>query len=93
MIEVKIKETEEDGSDCGFDKLHDAIQEWIDSNGGNVTFMGSFVVLNDETDNKNQDNPIKESLNVALGSKVMIQVGLEVFMEFVEKEKKDFINW
>jgi len=74
-------------------KVISTIQEWVNANEGEVSFVGSFVSFDKKKIEKDEDDVIKDAVCVGYGDKESVKLSLEELMKQLEAEKKEFINW
>lgn len=85
------KEAKQLGKKTSLDDVLSVIQDWVESNDGNVCFIGNFVSFRD-VDYK-QDDFIKEDRTLASGNKGALKDFVDDLNERLNNEKDDFINW
>jgi len=92
MKEKEAKESEEKDL---FQPIVEAIGEVQKSlkNNQNLEFIGSFIVLNLDKLEGDEDDVLDDTRIFAHGVKESLKVHTEELIEQIDKEKEDFINW
>ncbi len=72
-----------------------AIDRYAKVNDNEVAFIGSFIALDEEKMENDEDDTTKEGTDriVAYGNKETLLIQLEELMEMLKKEEGDFVNW
>jgi len=74
-------------------QIMDSIRKWIETNDGNVAFIGDFVSFDEKKMEKNEEDITKEDRICAYGSKEVLQIMAEEQRKMLKEDKEDFINW